>query len=123
MIALRLCWTIFALWHMWCRSTHLVISAQTTDANFEIEKGIRYGCGVASNRSDGSIIECAAECAKEESCYGFNFLFSQCQLLSATADERITAPGWTHGHYPTGKYQAKYQQNPAYKLVWQNNII
>ncbi len=50
MIALRLCWTIFALWYMWWGSTHLLISTQITDAKFGIEKGTRYECGVTANR-------------------------------------------------------------------------
>ncbi len=118
MVAFRLCCPIFTLWCMWWGSTHLLVSTQITNANFEMEKGIRYGCGITSNRSAGSVIECAAECAKEKACYGFNFRFTQCQLLSATADERITAPGWIHGCYPPGKYQGRYQLNPDYKLVW-----
>ena len=99
-----------ALWYMWWGSTHLLVSSQITDSKFEIEKGTRSECGVTSNRSAGSIIECAAECAKEKSCYGFNFGSEKCEQLSATAYVKITAPGWTYGYYPTGKYEIKYQQ-------------
>ncbi len=123
MTALGLCWPIFALWYMWWGSTHFLASTQTTDANFEIEKGIRYGCGVTYNRSTGSVIECAAECAREKSCYGFHFGFGRCEQLSATAYGRLTAPGWTHGNYPTGKYEIRYQQI-SYKFTsWLGKIV
>ncbi len=110
MIALKLYWPIFALWHMWWGSTHIV-STQITDAKFEIEKGIRYEYGVLDRRSVRSRLQCAGECAKEKSCYGFNFGSGQCELLSATATGRITAPGWTHGYYPTGKCQTRHQES------------
>ncbi len=103
MIILRLVWPIIALCHMWWGSTHLLVSTQTTDAKFEIEKGIRYECGVIDRRTVRSRLQCAGECAKEVSCYDFNFGSSHCELLSATATGRRTVPGWTHGYYPTGK--------------------
>ena len=118
MIALRLCRPMFALWCMLWVSTHLVVSTQMTDAKFEIEKGIRYECGVIDRRSVRSRLQCAGECAKEKSCYGFNFGSGQCELLSATASSRIIAPGWTHGYYPTGKYETRPRKTLlVYKLV------
>ncbi len=110
MIALRLCRPMLALCYMWWVSTHLV-STQITDAKFEIEKGIRYECGVIGGRSVRSRLQCAGECAKENSCYGFNFGSGQCELLSATASGRVIAPGWTHGYYPTGKYETRHKKN------------
>ncbi len=112
MIALKLYWPVFAVWCMWWGSTHLLVSTQITDAKFEIEKGIRYECGVIRRRNVRSRLQCAGECANEKSCYGFNFGSGQCELLSATASGRITAPGWTHGYYLTGKCQIRHQENP-----------
>ncbi len=112
MIALKLCWPIFAVWYMLWGSTQLPVSTQITDVKFEIEKGTRYECGVIDSRSARSMLECSAVCAQDETCYGFNFGSGQCELLSATASDRITAPGWTHGYYPTGKCQIRHQENP-----------
>ncbi len=118
MIALRLCWPMFALWYMWWGSTHVVVSTEVTDTKFEIEKGIRYECGVIDRRSVHSMLECAAGCAKDESGCGFNFGSGHCELLSATTSGRITAPGWIHGYNPAGKCQLRHGPNQSvYKLV------
>ncbi len=82
------------------------------DANFELETGIRYECGVAYNHTAGSVLECAAQCTSEKSCYGFNFGSGQCELLSAVISARTNAPGWTHGYYPAGKYQTTHREIP-----------
>ncbi len=80
-----------------------------TDATFEIEEGIRYECEVIRTRSVRGRLQCAAECAKEKSCNGFNFGSGQCELLPSAAVGRITAPGWTYG-YLTGKYQTRHKK-------------
>ncbi len=104
MIAIRLCWPIFALWYMcWGTTPHLV-STEMTTGKFKMEKGVRYGCGVLDRRRTRSVLGCSGECTKEKSCYGFNYGSGLCELLSAAAAGRADASGWTHGR-PEGKYK------------------
>ncbi len=95
----------------WGRATSLE-STQINNVKLELEKGIRYLSGVLDWRSARSILECAAECAKDQPCFGFNFWSHECELLSATASGRTNnSPGWTHGHTVTGKYQTRHMEN------------
>ncbi len=120
MTSLRLCWPIFVLWNMWWGTTPHLVSAQMSDAMFKLEKGIRYQGGVMARRSARSKLQCAAECAQEKSCFGYNFGFRQCELLSRMASGRTNnAPGWTHGYYPTGKYHTRHREYPVcLKASW-----
>ncbi len=81
MISLRLCWSMSALWCTWWGSTQFPVSTQITDAKFRIEKGIRYECRVMDWLTAHSMLQCAGECPKEKSCYGFNFGSAQCERL------------------------------------------
>ncbi len=110
MIALRLCWLIFALWYMWWASTPHLVSTNMDDVTFVLEKGIRYGCGVTSRRIGRSKLQCASACAKEKSCHGFNFGSGHCELLSEKASGKSYAPGWNHW-YITGTYQGTRKNN------------
>ncbi len=96
----------------WGIATSLA-STQINNVKFELEKGIRYQSGVKDRRSGRSILECAAECAEEQSCFGFNFGSRECELMSVVASGRTNnAPGWTHGYTVTGKYQTRQNENP-----------
>ncbi len=112
MIALRLCWPIFALWYIWQENTSYPVSAQLADRTFELVNGGRYGSGILASRRAGSLMECAAMCLKERSCSDFNYGFSQCELLSATSSCRNIVPGLTHGYHPTGQYQTTPHESP-----------
>ncbi len=105
----RLCWSILVVCYMWWGTTPHLVCAQTYDAKFELEKGIRYQCGVIGRRSVRSRLQCAAECATEKSCYGFNFGSGLCELLSVAASGRANAPGWIHGYYRGGEYDRNHQ--------------
>ncbi len=123
MTSLNLCWPVFALWNVWWGTAPHLASAQRSDAVFELMEGIRYERGVMARRSARSKLQCAAECTKEKSCFGYNFGFRQCELLSATASGRTNnAPGWTHGHYLTGKYQTMHRENPVRLKAGSENL-
>ncbi len=91
-----------------------VASTQINYATFGLEKGIQYQGGLLDRRSAHSILECARECTKEQSCFGFNLESHEGELLYATASGRNNnASGWTHGHKFTGKYQNIIWENPV----------
>ncbi len=122
MIAFKLCWPIFALWYMCWETTSHLVSTQMSNADFELKYGVRYECGVRERHSCHSMLECAANCAKDRTCYGFNFRHRQCELLSAAASFGTNAPGWIHGYRPTGKCQIiRNPSNSRYKVP--NNML
>lgn len=88
---------------LWTTRPRLVVS-HSNAAKFAIEKGIRYTCGVLATGRSRSLAECALMCAKQDLCLGFDFGSGQCDLLSAAASCRDTAPGWSHAYYQSGNY-------------------
>ncbi len=75
---------------------------------FEMVKGVRYESGNKTTRTARSLGECALMCTIEESCSRFNYVFGQCELLTADASCGANTTGWTHGYYTTGKYQLSH---------------
>ena len=101
MIALRLRWLVFAVCCMYQGTTSRLISGKT----FDLVNGVRYGRGTPAIYRAGSLVECALLCVQDKSCSDFNFGSGQCEIVSSTTPCRTNAPGWSHGYYPTSKYQ------------------
>ena len=111
MIALRLCWPIFAIWYVCQPATPHLVSAQTNDRKFKIVSGVRYGSkSKPTELPASSMEECAVMCVNEQSCSNFNFGSGQCELLLISFCKTDT-PGWTHGYNPTGKNN-QHRENP-----------
>ncbi len=108
MIAIKLCWPMWALCYMWHRTTAYT---QIRGKTFQIVNGVRSGSGEGTTHTARSMVECALMCANVESCSNFNFVSGQCELLSVTAYCRANTTEWIHGHYLTGKYH-KASQKP-----------
>ncbi len=117
MIALRLCWPIFAFWYMWQGATYSLVSTQMNNRKFELENGARYGSRGQTTHTARSILECALLCVNEKSCTNFNFGYGHCTLLPVTTFCRSNTHGWTHGHHPTGKCQQEVFQLNLYDLL------
>ncbi len=105
MIARKLRWSFFVLWYLcWAMQPYLISTDRGT--TFELENGVRYNCGLMALRKACSRLQCAAECAKEKPCSGFNFGSGQCELLSAEeASCRTSESRWSHGYDPAAKYR------------------
>ncbi len=102
-------WSAFSLWCLfWASRPHSAVTQEVDAAKFQLEKGVRYDCGVLATSRARNRIQCAAECGKVKSCAGFNFGDSQCELLSTEAscrECRTEVPGWSHGYLPsTGQF-------------------
>ena len=105
MIALRLCWPIFALWYM-CQETSQLVSTHFDGGFFKLVKGVKHGGLVLDHiHRARTLAECASMCVRETSCSKFNFgTVGECELLSAAASCRYNEPEWTHGYNITGRY-------------------
>ncbi len=116
MIALRLCWPIFAVFYMCQGTTPHLISTQMIEEKVERVNGVRYKGGSLGTCKVRSMVECALLCVQDKSCSDFNFSLGQCELLSSEATCRTNAPEWTHGYRPTSKYQTKLGQPPQFNM-------
>lgn len=121
MITMGLCWPIIVLCYICQGTTSYLLSAQTNnEGRFKLVKGVRQvSLGPATHRAY-STEECAIMCAQGKSCSNFNFAFGECELLSVASSCRTYAPGWTHGHYPTGKCKKKRQSINS--LTWKIDL-
>ncbi len=109
MISCTMHWSAFSLWCLfWASKPYSAVTQEVDAAKFQLEKGVRYDCGVLATRRARSRMQCAAECAKVRSCSAFNFGSGQCELLAAEASCRACRtelPGWSHGFIPsTGQF-------------------
>lgn len=107
MIAFMLCWSALQLLP---GATLHTVSTQMDNRHFELVHGVRFANGILAAVKARSLVECALICVHENSCSDFNFGSGECELLAGSAFCRINAPGWTHGYYPTGKYQRSHQK-------------
>ncbi len=106
MIGRKLRWSLFSLWYLCWAMQPCLVSTSRVGTMFELENGVRYNCGLLVLRRARSRLQCAAECAKEKSCSGFNFGSGHCELLSAEeASCRTSESGWSHGYDPAAKYR------------------
>ncbi len=80
------------------------------EREFDAKPGFRSDNATLKSVSAGSQIECAASCAREPICSGYNYhgaLTDQCQLLCGVGDETAQA-GWTVGYLQENKGRIKY---------------
>ncbi len=97
-----LCYLVALYWLCWLVRPHCA----TTDVmwnRFKVDTGVRYTSSVVKTRQARSVLDCSAQCAKEDFCNAFSFGFGQCELLWPVGCGGLVQDGWSYGYLTTGK--------------------